>query len=159
MNSSKTALESELSSDQLISLGKSLPLNCLSEIFDKIVPSYHTRVEALIILVSSPLYAVVSESEPVATALYLCEEIAKLGDAQEIGRFPKPHPLLVEQYRLLELVEEKRKSLQKAFQARNGSSSEGYSNGLSCQLKTLDGILGDLHLTNTSVQALQLIPN
>lgn len=157
MNSSKTALESELSSDQIVSLGHSFPLYCLSEIFEQVLPKYDQAVEALTILVNSPLYEMVSKAEPIATALYICEALAKHDSAEEIRQSPTQHPLLAEQYRLLELVEEKRHMLQREFQLRRGSLSGGYSQGLSCQLKTLEGILGDVRLENTSLQPSQLI--
>lgn len=156
MNSSKTALESELSSDQIVSLGHSFPLYCLSEIFEQVLPKYDQAVGALTILVNSPLYEMVSKAEPIATALYLCEALAKHDSAEEIRQSPTQHPLLAEQYRLLELVEQKRHMLQREFQLRGGSFSDGYSQGLSCQLKTLNCLLEDTTLENTSLQLGQL---
>lgn len=156
MNTSKEALETELSSDQLISLGKNFPLFCLPQIFEQILPKYDSGVEALTILVNSPLYELLSKAEPIATALYLFQEIAKRDDVEEIKQSPIWPPLLAEQYRLLELVEEKSQMLQREFQLRGGSLSGGYSQGLSCQLKTLHGLLEDVRLENTSLQPSQL---
>lgn len=159
MITSKETLESELSSDRLISLGQNFPLFCLPQIFEQILPKYDSGVEALTILVNSPLYALLSKAEPIATALYLFQEIAKRDVVEEIKQSPIWPPLLAEQYRLLELVEEKREILKMEFKLSNGSLSDGYSRGLSCQLKTLDGILGDVHVTNASLQTRQMIPS
>jgi hypothetical protein len=132
--------EDILRSDDMVDLGEALPLNCLQEIFYKIAPRCDSGLEALIALVQSPIYKKVSEKEPIATALYVCQAISLL-ESNNVLATPS-QILLEERYRLLSLVEKRCAGLQSAFEKSSPLSTEGQTYGIIAQLRVLRDYVG-----------------